>query len=44
MVRSKIKLSETQTAYRFTDQEGENAKAVLRDMAADIETICWDQL
>lgn len=35
----KNKLSETQTAYRFTDQEEEKLKAILRDMAADIETV-----
>lgn len=34
-----VKLSETQTAYRFTDQEEEKLKAILRDMAADIETV-----
>lgn len=35
----KNKLSEKQTAYRFTDQEEEKLKAILRDMAADIETV-----
>jgi hypothetical protein len=35
----KNKLSETQTAYRFTDQEEERLKDILRDMAADIETV-----
>lgn len=35
----KNKLSEMQTAYRFTDQEEERLKAILRDMAADIETV-----
>jgi hypothetical protein len=35
----KNKLSDKQSAYRFTDEEMENLKAILRDMAADIETI-----
>lgn len=35
----KNKLSEKQTAYRFTDEELESLKGVLRDMAADIETV-----
>jgi len=35
----KNKLSDKQTAYRFTDEELEKLKAILRDMAADIETV-----
>jgi len=35
----KNKLSEVQTAYHFTEQELERLKVILRDMAADIETV-----
>ena len=31
------KLSDKQTAYRFTEAEEEKLKEILRDMAADIE-------
>lgn len=34
------KLSEKQTAYKFTEQEEERLKEILRDMAADIEIVC----
>lgn len=33
------KLSDKQTAYRFTDVEEKKLKEILRDMAADIETV-----
>lgn len=35
----KNKLSETQTAYKFTEAEQEKLKEILRDMAADIEIV-----
>jgi len=35
----KNKLSEKQTAYRFTLDEEDKLKEILRDMAADIETV-----
>jgi len=35
----KNKLSDNQTAYRFSDQELDKLKEVLREMAADIETV-----
>lgn len=35
----KNKLSEKQTAYRFTGEEEEKLKIILRDMAADIEIV-----
>lgn len=35
----KNKLSDNQTSYRFTDEELERLKEILRDMAADIETV-----
>jgi hypothetical protein len=35
----KNKLSDKQTAYRLTDEELERLKTILRDMAADIETV-----
>lgn len=34
------KLSEKQTAYKFTELEEEKLKVILRDMAADIEIVC----
>lgn len=36
----KNKLSEKQTAYKFTEQEEDKLKEILRDMAADIEIVC----
>jgi hypothetical protein len=36
----KNKLSETQTAYKFTDEETEQLKEVLMDMAADVQDVC----
>lgn len=36
----KNKLSETQTAYKFTDEETELLKSVLMDMAADVQEVC----
>lgn len=33
------KLNEKQRAYRFTDEELEKLKEILRDMAADIEIV-----
>lgn len=35
----KNKLSEKETAYRFTDEETQRLFAILRDMAADIEVV-----
>jgi hypothetical protein len=35
----KNKLSDKQTAYRFTEEEIFRLKEILRDMAADIETV-----
>ena len=35
----KNKLSEKQTAYRFTESEEDKLKEILRDMAADIEVV-----
>lgn len=35
----KNKLSDKQTAYRFTETEEDALKAILRDMAADIEIV-----
>lgn len=36
----KNKLSERQAAYKFTDEETEQLKEVLMDMAADIQDLC----
>lgn len=36
----KNKLSETQTAYKFTDEENEQLKDVLMDMSADVQEVC----
>lgn len=33
------KLSESQTAYHFTDEETENLKAILRTMIGDFEIV-----
>jgi hypothetical protein len=35
----KNKLSEKQTAYKFTEDEQERLKGILREMAADIEIV-----
>lgn len=35
----KNKLSEIQTAYKFTDEEENNLKEILLDMAADIQDV-----
>lgn len=35
----KNKLSDNQAAYRFADEETERLKEILRDVAADIETV-----
>ncbi len=35
----KNKLSDKQTAYRFTEEEEERLKVILRDIAADIEVV-----
>lgn len=34
------KLSDKQTAYRFTEDEENKLKEILRDIAATIETVC----
>ena len=36
----KNKLSDKQSAYRFTEAEEDALKSILRDMAADIEVTC----
>lgn len=36
----KNKLSERQTAYKFTDEETEQLKEVLMEMSADIQDLC----
>lgn len=36
----KNKLSERQTAYKFTDEETEKLKDVLMDMSDDIRDLC----
>lgn len=33
------KLNESQTAYRFTDEEEEKLKEILRDMIGDLEIV-----